>query len=184
MASEADAKRLTKIRTRYEEASTDWSISANEKELFAVLAPKTAPVAIAEMTIDCGYVDRDFLLNAHSDIGFLLRLLKDAFAEIRRLKPPEDPQAVERRSAGRKQQEMEAHKDYAAECAMKCGDRLFRAFLVDRYQVPDVADAERIAVSVRNILRVASRGELNTDPAARARWIDFRSAFEAWRTHV
>ncbi|ULJ71339.1 hypothetical protein [Rhizobium gallicum] len=79
---------------------------------------------------------------------------------------------------------MEARKDYAAECAMKCSDPLFRAFLVERYQVPDVADAERIAVSVRNILRVGSRGELNTDPEARRRWIDFRSSCEAWRAYV
>ncbi|MHC2299193.1 hypothetical protein [Rhizobium mongolense] len=184
MASEADSMRLAAIKHRHADASTDWQIDASGQELFAVLVPKTQPVSIAELTIDCGYADRDFLLHAHADIAFLLRLLKNAFDEIRRMKPPEDPQAAERRLADRKKQEIEAHKDYAAECAMKCNDRLFRAFLVERYQVPDVADAERIAVSIRNILRVGSRGELNTDPEARRRWIDFRSSFEAWRTHV
>lgn len=180
MASASDARLLSVIKQRHAEASSDWQIDASGKELFAVLVPKTLPVAVVELTADCGYADRDFLLHAHEDIVFLLRLLKQAFDEIRRLKPPEDPQAVDRRRSERKQQEMEAHKDYAAECAMKCSDRLFRAFLVERYQVPDVADNERIAVSVRNILRIKSRGELNADPAARRRWIDFRSEFEAW----
>ncbi|NEJ46580.1 hypothetical protein [Rhizobium leguminosarum] len=66
---------------------------------------------------------------------------------------------------------------------MKCGDRLFRRYLVECHNVPDVSDNERIAVSIRNILRVKSRGELNTDPAAQARWLDFRASFEAWRAN-
>jgi hypothetical protein len=64
---------------------------------------------------------------------------------------------------------------------MKCDDRRFRAFLQDRYEVPSVADAERVAVSVRNILRIQSRSELNADEGARNRWLELRAAFEAWK---
>jgi hypothetical protein len=71
----------------------------------------------------------------------------------------------------------------ARDCGIKCNDRRFRRFLVERHNVPDVADNERIAVSVRNILRVKSRSHLNTDPAAAARWLEFRASFEAWKSH-
>ena len=100
----------------------------------------------------------------------LLVIMEVAFAEIRRLKPPEDlPQRGQ----------TEQRKDYAAECAMKCNDRMFRRFLVERHNVPDVADAERVAVSVRNILRIKSRAELNTDPAAAQRWVSFPTFWQS-----
>lgn len=179
MASPADVQRLQQIRVRHADASTDWSLSADSKAIFARVVPGTPPVAIVETTDDCDWPDRDFLIGAHSDISFLLRLLKDAFDEIRRLKPRHDPHPADRHRRERE----EKPKDFAAECAMKCSDRLFRRYLVECHNVPDVSDNERIAVSIRNILRVKSRGELNTDPAAQARWLDFRASFEAWRGH-
>ncbi|HEY0120579.1 MAG TPA: hypothetical protein VGC14_02260 [Rhizobium sp.] len=179
MATEADKRALAAVRSRHADASREWSVGSRGEELFAELAPGTQAVAIATLSADCGYQDRDFLLHAHADIALLLRLLNDAFAFIRRMSPPRD------RAAERMAHEEKNRKpaDYAAECAMKCGDRLFRRFLVEEHGVPDVADAERVAVSIRNILRIKSRAELNTDPAAAARWVDFRGAFEAWRTH-
>ncbi|NLS02290.1 hypothetical protein HGP14_02760 [Rhizobium sp. P32RR-XVIII] len=184
MASAADTARLASIRQRHADASRDWQLGRGGTELHAVIVANTSHVQIAELAPDCGYLDRDFLLHAHEDIAFLLRLLKRASEKVRSLSPPEDPRVIERRHAKRQRQEMELHTDWARDCGIKCNDRLFRRFLVERYQLPDVADAERIAVSVRNILRVQSRGELNTDPAARRRWIDFRSDFEAWKTHT
>jgi hypothetical protein len=124
---------------------------------------------IAYFTPDCSYDDRRLLLKAPELVRALLVIMEAAFSKIRSLETPQ----------GRKEQK----KDYAAECAMKCNDRLFRSFLVEHHNVPDVADAERVAVSVRNILRIKSRAELNTDPAAAQRWLDFRAAFEAWRSH-
>ncbi|MGO7576566.1 hypothetical protein ACC699_16970 [Rhizobium ruizarguesonis] len=179
MASPADVQRLQQIRVRHADASTDWSLSSDSKAIFARVVPGTPPVAIVEATADCDWPDRDFLIGAHSDITFLLRLLKGAFDEIRRLRQQADPRPADRRR--RDLQEKPA--DYAAECAMKCSDRLFRRYLVECHNVPDVSDNERIAVSIRNILRVKSRGELNTDPAATARWLDFRASFEAWRAN-
>ncbi|MDJ1632707.1 hypothetical protein [Rhizobium rhizogenes] len=179
MATEADRRTLEAIRTRHDEASREWSLDRRGEEIFACLAPGTQPVAILTTSADCSYQDREFLLHAHADIAFLLRLLAEAFGVIRRMSPQRD------RAAERASQEEKNRKpaDYAAECAMKCSDRLFRRFLVEEHGVPDVADAERVIVSVRNILRIKSRAELNTDPAAAARWVDFRGAFEAWRTH-
>ncbi|MGG7580995.1 hypothetical protein [Rhizobium sp. Nf11,1] len=174
MSSPADVQRLAQIRSRHADASIDWSLSADGKAIFARVVPGTAPVAIIETTGDCDWPDRDFLIGAHADIEFLLRLLNDAFSEIRRLKPRHNPHPVERQAKP---------KDYAAECAMKCNDRLFRRWLTECHNVPDVDDPERIVVSVRSILRIKSRGELNTDPAAQARWLDFRASFEAWRAH-
>lgn len=127
---------------------------------------------IAYFTPDCSYDDRRLLLKAPELVRALLLIMETAFDKIRSLEPR--PPHRDRN---------DKLKDYAAECAMKCGDRLFRRFLVERHNVPDIADAERVAVSVRNILRIKSRAELNTDPAAAQRWVDFRAAFEAWRTH-
>ena len=131
---------------------------------------------IAFLTPDCSYDDRRLLLKSPELVRALLVIMEAAFDRIRSLQPPENHQQ-------RQQEQAERKKDYAAECAMKCNDRLFRRFLIERHNVPNVADAERIAVSVRNILRIKSRAELNTDPAAAARWVEFRGAFEAWRTH-
>lgn len=126
---------------------------------------------IAFLTADCSYDDRRLMLKAPELVRALLVIMEAAFDRIRSLEPPENNPQRQREQADRK-------KDYAAECAMKCNDRMFRRFLVECHNVPDVADAERIAVSVRNILRIKSRGDLNTDPAAAARWVDFRAAFE------
>lgn len=131
---------------------------------------------IAYFTPDCSYDDRRLMLKAPELVRALLVIMEAAFDRIRSLQPPENHQH-------RQSERSERKKDYAAECAMKCNDRMFRRFLVERHNVPDVADAERVAVSVRNILRIKSRAELNTDPAAAARWVEFRGAFEAWRTH-
>ncbi len=179
MATEADKRTLEAIRTRHGEASRDWSLDRRGEEIFACLAPGTQPVAILTMSADCSYEDREFLLHAHADIAFLLRLLADAFSVIRRMSSPPD-RTVEQMGRQKKNRKP---ADYAAECAMKCGDRLFLRFLVEERGASDVADAERVAVSIREILQIESRAELNSDPAAAARWIDLRGAFEAWRTH-
>jgi hypothetical protein len=180
MVTEADRRTFGAVRARHDEASREWSLDGRGEEIFACLAPGTQPVAIMTISADCSYQDREFLLYAHADITFLLRLLAEAFGVIRRRSPPRG-----RASSERAAQEEKNRKpaDYAAECAMKCNDRLFRRFLVEERGVLDVADTERVVVSVREVLKIESRTELNTDPAAAARWVDLRSSFEAWRTH-
>jgi hypothetical protein len=138
------------------------------------LTGEVEPIAL--LTIDCSYDDRQLILKAPELLRALLALIDAASAKIRSLEPPTNRQQG--------QQEQTPHtEDLARDCGIKCNDRRFRRFLVERHNVPDVADNERIAVSVRNILRVKSRSHLNTDPAAAARWLEFRASFEAWKSH-
>lgn len=169
MATAADKERLDTIRSRHDLASTDWKfvISGDRREqIVARLLPATPQVPIVDLLEDCGYQDRDFLLYAHSDIGFLLRLLADAFREIRSMRAAE--------------QKKQKEGDFAAECAMKCSDPLFKRFLAEQHQV-DIADQERIVSRVRTMLAIGSRSELNRDPQAAQRWFSLRAEFEAWR---
>ncbi|WP_414815949.1 hypothetical protein [Rhizobium sp. IY2] len=175
MASPADVQRLQQIRVRHADASTDWSLSADSKAIFARVVPGTPPVAIVETTADCDWPDRDFLIGAHSDVSFLLRLLKDAFDEIRRLKP--------RQSLRQPEQRQEQPKDHAAECAMKCNSQAFRQYLIERHGLESAGDSIRVESRVRSILNVQSRGEINTDENARQRWLSLRADFEAWRNY-
>ncbi|TIX17501.1 MAG: hypothetical protein E5V35_34845, partial [Mesorhizobium sp.] len=61
-------------------------------------------------------------------VRFLLRLLDDSFREIRRLagKPPHRNQAAGEPAAS-------DEKNFAAECAMKCGEPAFMVFLEERH---------------------------------------------------
>lgn len=170
MATEADKKRLQSVRRRFADASKDWQLGPNGLQLHAVFMPNTPPLCMVELTADCGIPDRDFLLNAHPDVAFLLKLLDSAFAEVRRWKPAEK----------KKEQQAADSGNYAAECGIKCKDPLFRRFLFETKK-QDVSDDHRVEASVRFLLKVDSRGELNNDAGARNRWFDLRAEFEAWR---
>lgn len=172
MASDADKQRLHAVRRRFADASKDWQLGPNGLELHAVFLTNTPPLSIVELTADCGIPDRDFLLNAHHDIAFLLKLLDSAFAEVRRWKP----------AAKKKEQQASDSGNYAAECGIKCKDPLFRRFLFEKKKL-DISDDTRVEASVRFLLKVDSRAELNNDATARNAWFDLRAEFEAWRSH-
>jgi hypothetical protein len=178
MSTEATVHRLQQIRQRHDEASTDWSLGESGTQIVARVVPGTAPVVVLDSTDDCGWQDLEFVSHAHADVAFMLQLLRELYREHQRNQP------VERPHHSRREQEERKQKSNAQDCAVKCGTRLFRRFLVEKYGVPDVADDERVAVSIRNILRVQSRTELDTDPSAAKRWLDFRATFEAWKVHV
>jgi hypothetical protein len=178
MATDADRQRLARIRMRHEEASRDWSLHVSRgqvEQICARLAPGTEPAAVAVLTADCSYQDRDFLLNAHRDIGFLLDLLAEAFRRLRNA-PATRSAPVSRKA----QPKPEKKPDYAAECAMKCAEPIFIRFLTESHGL-ETDDAESIKLCVRKALDVASRSELNKDPEAAARWTNLRAAFDAWR---
>lgn len=180
MATDADRQRLARIRVRHEEASRDWSLHISHgqvEQICARLAPGTEPMAFAILTQDCSHQDRDFLLNAHRDIGFLLDLLAEAFRRLRNT--PATRSAPSRRPAQPKPQP-EKKADYAAECAMKCAEPIFIRFLTESHGL-ETDDAESIKLCVRKALDVGSRSELNTDPEAAARWTNLRAEFDAWR---
>ncbi|MBZ5760248.1 hypothetical protein LAV84_06765 [Rhizobium sp. VS19-DR104.2] len=173
MATAQQWHQVAALRRRYDEAARDWSLSISGEELFAVIVPGTPPVAIATLSADCGYEDREFLLHIYQDIGLLLRLLDEACEVIRRNRST--PQARQ----ARQQAAPAKLKDYAAECAMKCNDMRFRAYLREKHDL-ETTDAERINTRVRSILAIGSRAELNTDPAAAARWQSLKGDFEIW----
>jgi hypothetical protein len=65
---------------------------------------------------------------------------------------------------------------------MKCkSDQAFRQYLIERHDLRDATDAERIKTRVRSILDIQSMAELNTDEAAAGRWKSLRVDFEQWR---
>ena len=169
MAAASDKERLDTVRSRHELASTDWKFvldGRRQEQIVARLVPTIPQSPIVTLTEECGYQDRDFLVHAHTDIQFLLDLLGRAFRKIRVME-----QAAERK---------EKAADYAAECAMKCDDPLFKRFLLEQHQV-DLSDRERIISRVRTMLAIKSRAELNKDPKAAERWFSLRAEFEAWR---
>ncbi len=116
----------------------------------------------------CSYQDERFIERAPVLLEALMLLLDEAFRRIRSSQSAAPAQS----SRG--------PKDYAAECAMLCGRGDFRRYLVECHGL-DVADDERVKTRVRSILKIRSRGELNTDPDAAARWKDFRQRFNAWK---
>lgn len=178
MASPADVSRLQKIRQRHEEASTDWSVAETGLQIVARVVPGTSPVVVLEATDDCGWQDMEFISHAHADVAFLLQLLREAFDKIRQLAPPQD-----RRQAQRPQHDQKS-KDYAAECSMKCGEQLFRHYLIEKHGLEDATDNIRVVSRVRSILNIKSRADLNTDENARQRWFSLRADFEAWRNYA
>jgi hypothetical protein len=179
MATDQDRAILAAVRSRLDQASFGWQLSRDGEKLEATLVPNTRPVTIVTLTTDCGHEDRDFLVNAHADITFLLRLLGEAFRTIRMQSQGGQSTQLQRRQAAPAGEA----KDFAAECAMKCGDQLFRRYLIERHALVDATDEIRVATRVRSILAVKSRGELNTDPNAAARWKNLRADFDAWRNY-
>jgi hypothetical protein len=109
-----------------------------------------------------------FAVDAPDTVRFLLRLLDHAFSEIRALKAP--PLARH-----------DPAKDFAAECAMKCAEPAFRAYLEEEHGLEKPLTPERVATKVRSMLGVMSRAELNNGGQAAERWKALRSEFEAWR---
>ncbi|MBW9113126.1 hypothetical protein JNB88_05625 [Rhizobium cauense] len=175
MATREEKERIAQIRQRHEEASTNWQLGSGGLELYAVVIRQTPPAPIVKLLDDCGYTDRDFLMHAHEDIAFLLAMLKRAAEKLRSVIPPEDPRDVERR------ERQAAESNFAAECAIKCqNDRAFRQFLIERHQLQDAGDTERVKTRVRSILAITSMAELNEDQNAAARWKALRSDFKAW----
>lgn len=118
----------------------------------------------------CSFQDERFIERAPILFQAAMTLLNEAFRKIREFQPPK----VEPKQS-------QNHKgDYAAECTMMCGRADFRRYLSACHGL-DVADDERVKTRVRSILRIKSRGELNDDPQAAARWKNLRANFNAWK---
>ncbi|MBP1852147.1 hypothetical protein [Rhizobium halophytocola] len=134
--------------------------------------PLTRLVApIATILRPCHVDDEEVLFNSRDYIEACILVAEQSFDEVRRLKREvEQLQAKRQREAGR--------KDYAAQCAMACDKPAFRQWLADVHGA-DISDRERIATRLRSILNIRSRGELNIDESAAARWKSLQADFEA-----
>lgn len=178
--------RLKAIRARYDvdavlEAGCDdtgWAIFIKEPDgtLFAALRATTpAPLAAVEG-----------LADAPGDISFLLGLLGDSFAEIRRLKallPVADQSAVSSADGKtRAHAKANAEKDYAANAAMIVDDERFRAFIAAHMDEP-VGNAAYATLQLKRCVGITSRAELNTNEIAAARWRDLLRDYEAELRH-
>ncbi|WP_454287130.1 hypothetical protein [Rhizobium arsenicireducens] len=132
-----------------------------------------ATEAIATLSRKCPFDDEDLLFNAPLYLRASIMVAEAAFAEIERLRSE---------LSGRHQAETRERetKDYAAQCAMLCQRGDFARYLSERHGL-EATDKERVAARVRSVLSITSRAELNTDPAAAARWHQLRADFESWR---
>ncbi|MBO9125491.1 MULTISPECIES: hypothetical protein [unclassified Rhizobium] len=163
--------------------SEEWAESYDVENMRAEIVVRDTVtgevVPIAIINRNCGFDDRQLLFKAPLFLRALLTLLGASFAEIKRLQSQQDPQGSERSPTNGQKRD----KNYAAECAMRCGDQLFRRFLAEKKGVSDISDDDRVAVAIRRILRVDKRSELNTDAGARNRWLDLRAEFDVWKGH-
>jgi hypothetical protein len=132
----------------------------------------TGPMArpLAVLTEDAGYADIDFLIRGAQMLHALVAagrrqrwIIAQLEAEIRRLKGEPDPDAKK--------------FSPAKQCGMYCGRADFQQWLRDIHGA-DIADAQRIATHVRNMLRVKSRAELDKNEEAAARWQSLLKSFK------
>lgn len=128
---------------------------------------------IATLSRKCPFDDEDLLFNAPVYLRAAIQVAEAAFAEIRQLRAARDAEL-------HKQAREDKAKDFAAQCAMLCERGDFARYLSERHGL-EATDKERVAARVRSVLAIASRAELNTNPAAAARWQALRADFDAWR---
>jgi hypothetical protein len=122
------------------------------------------------LTEEISFADREFvargpqMLRAALSAGrYLKDLVKHQEDEIRRLKGEPEPNAK--------------RFSHAEQCGRYCGRSDFQQWLRDVHGA-DIADAQRIATHVRNMLRVKSRADLDNDEEAAARWQSLLKSFK------
>ncbi|KQS86964.1 hypothetical protein [Rhizobium sp. Leaf383] len=158
-------KRMDAIRRRVGAAMPDWTVTADETGTFVTAADGPDSERVYRIEEGANLDNREMALSAPEDLRFLLRMY-DALS--RRFMPPRPTEIEPAKPA-----------NYAAECAMRCGEQKFRTFLSVCHGI-DVSDDERIRTRIHSMLRITSRAILNTDPAAASRWRDLVRDFESW----
>ncbi|MCP4990553.1 MAG: hypothetical protein GY928_32290 [Colwellia sp.] len=67
-----------------------------------------------------------------------------------------------------------------ANAAIMLGEGSFQKFLSSRYPVTCLDRDSDFDKVLKEVLKITSKRELNTDPAAAIRWRDLRAEYEAW----
>ncbi|TCN30287.1 hypothetical protein [Sinorhizobium americanum] len=162
-------KRMDAIRSRVALAAPEWGLKSDGGKLCLTATSKEGAALVATIVDGAPIDDSEMLLNAPDDLIWLLKTydaLAGRYRDLRRQAP---------------RQEQQKPKDYAAECAMKCAEPAFKKFLEECHGLERPLTDDRAANKVRFILNISSRGKLNDDPAAAARWQELRNHFDAWR---
>lgn len=127
------------------------------------------PVSEREILLNCFEREADLIGMIDATRRYLPKLLAQKNNEIVALR--RDIEVMGGRPA----------KNYAAECAMKCSEPAFKAFMEARHALARPLTDDRVAARVRSVLAISSRTELNTSNQAAARWRDMVQNFENWR---
>ena len=153
-------------------------ISADDDALHIELnsVDTTEPAIISTISSACPASNRELLLK-HVEIPADLIRMIDAAAKLDRKRRTE----IERLEAELEARGGSPAKNYAAECAMKCSEPAFKAFMEARHALTRPLTDDRVAARVRSVLAISSRTELNISNEAAARWRYLVKDFDAWR---
>lgn len=126
------------------------------------------------LRFDPGATDDEIMIvvDLPETLEFLLRLVDRAIAKMKQ---------PARQGEERGPAQASDAKNFAAECAMKCGEPGFKTFLEERHGLDRPLTDERVAQKVRGLLGVTSRKELNDGGRASEAWRQLRGEFDAWR---
>lgn len=163
-----EAAYLAMIEDLLPQISTDWQRAHTDlgDTIQARLIPQQAPSPIAIIDPWAHEPDIRFILNAPTMVTFLLELRRRAVEYYR------------------SQQQTEAQaKPYspAQNCAIWCANAAFQKFMHEVHGLDTPHDPQRIRTKLHGLLSIASRADLDTDPAAAARWHALRADFKTWR---
>lgn len=173
--SAAESSRLAEIRRQLTAiAPGQWSRVHDEDGCFVEARGEMGEL-VPVLRFHPGASDDEILIVTElpQTISFLLGLVDRAIAATRRQADPA--------SAARQERAPARGKDFAAECAMKCAEPVFRVYLLERHGLARPLTDDRVAQRVRSILGITSRRALNDDADAAARWKALRGDFDAWR---
>lgn len=131
---------------------------------------------LATLARGCAHDDEELLFNAPLFLRAAITVARQAFEVIRALKA----EVAELRAEIDRLKEKKEKARPAQQCAIACGDAAFLRWLFEVHGV-ETSDRIRVATRVRTMLAVQSRAELDTDPAAAARWRRMYGDFQAWR---
>lgn len=166
-------KRMNAIRNRVALSALEWGVTSDGGRLCLTATSEEGTALVATIVDGAPIGETEMALNAPDDLIWLLGTY-DALAGRYRALSAQLGRQVPR-------QQQQKLKDYAAECAMKCSEPAFKAFLEECHGLGRPLTDDRAATKVRSILKITSRTELKSDATAAERWKKLRDHFDAWR---
>ena len=178
-SSSSSSLALAEIRSRYDQSPSNWEAVYLGEECHLMAYPPYCEgdkTAIRETYAIIPGIEQEaiaFLSNAHPYVGFLLDLVDRG---IRRGREMEHELAAK---SGTNTEDTKP-RNYAAQCAIKCGEPAFKKFLKERHGL-GTATNDATAAKIRELCGLASRRQLNTDPEKAEIWRRLLREFDAWK---